>query len=97
MRVRISYSVDLEDVPSECARMLNETLQKLGETHAAIESLIDQLDEKNVVDWQVKSKFDNCRQNLARVDSTLADADMILEGYFSTKQPKEDEDVVSEG
>jgi len=97
MRVRISYSVDLDDVPSECARMLAETLEKLGETHAAIESLIDQLDEKKAIGWQVKSKFDNCRQNLAKIDSTLADTDMILEGYFSAKETKETQDVASEG
>ena len=97
MRVRISYAVDLDSVPSECARMLTETLEKLGDVQAQVENLIDQLDSNTAVDWQVKSKFDNCRQSLAKIDSTLADNDMILEGYFSAKQPKEAEDVASEG
>ena len=44
MRVRISYSVDLDNVPDECARMLTETLEKLAEVQGDIESLIDQID-----------------------------------------------------
>ena len=97
MRVRISYSVDLEDVPDECARMLTENLQKLGEIQAQIESLVDQLDTKKGIDWQIKDKINNCRVQLAKLDASLADNDMILEGYYSAKQPKEAEDVVSEG
>ena len=97
MRVRISYSVDLDDVPSECARMLAETLEKLAEIQAGVETLIDQLDDNRAVDWQVKSNIKSCRENLAKIDSKLADNDLILEGYYAAKQPKETEDVVSEG
>ena len=96
MRVRISYSVDLKDVPNECARMLSETLEQLGEVHADIENLIDQLDHRTAIGWQVKDKINRCRENLAKVDSKLADSDMIMEGYYSTKEPKEGEDVISE-
>tara|TARA_Y100000592_G_scaffold24947_1_gene39106 strand:- start:2788 stop:3081 length:294 start_codon:yes stop_codon:yes gene_type:complete len=97
MRVRISYSVDLEDVPNECARMLVQTLEKLGQVQSGIETLIDQLDSSKAIDWQVKSNIENCREELAKIDASLADNDMILEGYFSTKKPKETEDVASEG
>ena len=97
MRVRISYSVDLDNVPDECARMLTETLEKLAEVQGDIESLIEQIDNKTAIDWQVSSKINNCRQNLAKIDSVLADNDMILEGYFSAIKPKEAEDVASEG
>lgn len=97
MRVRITYSVDLNDVPNECSRMLTESLNKLGDVHRDIENLIDQLDNKTAVDWQVKDKIIKCRENLAKIDAVLGDNDMILEGYYSAKQPKEEEDVVSEG
>ena len=97
MRVRISYSVDLDDVPSECARMLTQTLEKLGEVQSSIETLIDQLDTNRAIDWQVKSNIQNCREELTKIDANLSDNDMILEGYFSTKEPKENQDVVSEG
>jgi len=97
MRVRISYSVDLDDVPSECARMLSEVLQKLGDVHADIENLIDELEHNTGIDWQIKDKISRCRESLAKIDSTMADNDMILEGYYSAKEPKENEDVSSEG
>ena len=97
MRVRISYSVDLEDVPSECARMLTETLEQLGSVHTDIETLIDQLDGNLAIDWQFKDRIRICRENLAKIDSRLADNDMIMEGYYSAAEPKEVEDVASEG
>ena len=97
MRVRISYSVDLEDVPSECARMLVESLEKINDIHREIESLVDTLDSKDTVAWQIKDKIGRCRQKMAKVDMVLEDNSMILEGYFSTKEPEEVEDVASEG
>ncbi len=97
MRVRISYSVDLEDVPKECARMLQESLGHLSETHRDIESLIDKLDNDEAIAWQVKDQIDRCRKYLAKLDMVLADNELILEGYYETKETKEYEDVASEG
>lgn len=97
MRVRISYSVDLEEVPLECARMLRSCMQQIEEVQEDIVELIKQLDNTKAQGWIVKDKINKCREKLAKFDVILADNDMILEGYFSTKQPKESEDVVSEG
>ena len=98
MRVRISYSVDLEDVPKECARMLQESLEQISEVHRDIESLVDKLDnEEDAIAWQVKDQIDRCRQRLAKLDMVLADNELILEGYYDTKEQKEVEDVISEG
>ena len=97
MRVRISYSVDLDDVPSESSRMLADTLNKLDNVHRDIENLIEQLDNETAINWQVKDKISRCREDLAKIDSTLADNNAILEGYYSSRNPKESEDVVSEG
>ena len=88
MRVRISYSVDLEDVPAECARMLTESLEHISEVHREIERLIDKLDSGNTVAWQIKDKIDACRKQLSKLDMVLVDNDMILEGYYSAKQPE---------
>ena len=102
MRVRISYSVDLDDVPSECARMLQEAKQHIDEVTVTLENLIDQLEDGRAIGWQVKSRIDSCRQELAKFDAILADNEMILQGYFGAKekqaQPKQPEvDDVSEG
>ena len=97
MRVRISYSVDLNDVPSECARMLEETLQHINEIHQEIEMLVDQLSDNRAVAWQVKGKLDRTRQQLAKIDSVVSDNEMILEGYFKTIEPEEEVEDASEG
>ena len=102
MRVRISYSVELDDVPSECARMLEEAKQHVDEVTATLESLIDQLEDGRAIGWQVKSRIDSCRQELAKFDAILADNEMILQGYFGAKeqqtQPQQPEvSDVSEG
>ena len=89
MRVRISYSVDLDDVPSECARMLEEARQHIDEVTATLENLIDQLEDGRAIGWQVKSRIDSCRQELAKFDAILADNEMILQGYFGAKEQQE--------
>ena len=95
MRVRISYSVDLEDVPLECARMLHDSIEHIEEVKEEISSLISQLDDNKAQAWLVKDKIKRCREKLAKFDATLADNDLILEGYFSAKEPEVED--VSEG
>lgn len=95
MRVRISYSVDLEDVPGECARMLHDSLEHVEEVREEISELIKQLDDDKAQAWLVKDKIDRARQKLAKLDAVLSDNDMILEGYFAAKQPEVPD--VSEG
>ena len=46
---------------------------------------------------QVKDQIDRCRRKLAKLDALLADNDLILDGYFATKEPREADDVASEG
>ena len=97
MRVRISYSVDLDNVPDECARMLEETLRHLNEVQQEIETLVDHLSDKRAIGWQVKGKLDRCRRQLAKIDNVIGDNEMILEGYFKALEPEEEVSDVSEG
>ena len=95
MRVRISYSVDIEDVPLECARMLHDSLEQIEEVREEISTLVRQLDDNKAQAWLTKTNIDSCRKKLAKLDSILADNDMILEGYFKAKEPEVED--VSEG
>lgn len=95
MRVRISYSVDLDDVPGECARMLHDSLEHVEEVREEISELIKQLDDDKAQAWLTKDKINRCREKLAKLDTILADNDMILEGYFKAKEPEVED--VSEG
>tara|TARA_B100001093_G_C26704496_1_gene960595 strand:- start:488 stop:775 length:288 start_codon:yes stop_codon:yes gene_type:complete len=95
MRVRISYSVDLEDVPLECARMLHDSLEQIEEVREEIGELVKQLDDDKAQLWLCEDKINRCRKKLAKLDAILEDNNMILEGYFSAKEPEVED--VSEG
>ena len=61
-----------------------------------------QLEDGRAIGWQVKSRIDSCRQELAKFDAILADNESILQGYFAAKeqqaQPQQPEvPDVSEG
>jgi hypothetical protein len=78
--------------------MLQDSLEHVGELHTQIEDLIDQLDKGQCVGWVAKLKIAECRERLGKLDAILGDNDMILEGYFTAKEPKEEvEDVSDQG
>lgn len=91
MRVRISYSVELEDVPAECSRMLQEAADLVAQVNEEIDSLVDQLNSGKAVAWRVKDYIDHSRKKLAKVDAVLADNVMILEGFFRSQEPQQEE------
>ena len=90
MRVRISYAVDLDDVPDECTRMLENSIQHLSDIQEEIEHLISILDDDRGISWQVKERIAKCRIRLAKLDSIMEDNSMILEGYYTAKEPEEE-------
>ena len=96
MRVRISYSVELEEVPEEIRRMLTLGSTHLHDIEQEIDELISDIDLGSGHPEFSIEKFDRWRSKLAKVDAMLADNQSILKGYFDAiKKPEEDH--VSEG
>ena len=91
MRVRISYGVELEDIPKLTARGLREAVESLIKRAKSLEesaALLRQLDEKTpealpAAGSDAVSKIENLRETLSSVDATLADFSAILKGYVS--------------
>ena len=86
MRVRISYSVDLEDVPSESTRMLNEALGQLQDALGNVRGLIQIVESDQPDRKELNSKIDNSRKILGAVDARLSDVSMILTGFYDAKE-----------
>ena len=59
MRVRISYSVDLDDVPSECARMLHDSIEHVEELREEISELTT---AKRKLGW-LKTSYTDVEKN----------------------------------
>jgi paraquat-inducible protein B len=80
MRVNVTYSVELEDVPQTTAKLIHDTKENsLGSLTKMLDealTFLNKEDEKNAV-----NRLDEVRQELSRIDLRLADCMHILSGY----------------
>ena len=97
MRVNISYSLELEEVPKEVSRLLIECDKKLRCIHGDLVGVTDR-DPLEII-----KELDIIRVKLAETDLQLNDCMQILIGYVQTlsrlpelrhgpEPPKEQED-----
>ncbi len=108
MRVRISYSVDMEEVPKESQRLLQNAVEALHQSWTELQSLQLELEEK-MTDAGTKagvlSLCEDIRKRIAAADSKILDASMIIGGYYQALenppepvgQAEEEVSDVSEG
>ncbi len=97
MRVRISYSVEIEEVPQEVIRLLNDSGTDLINLKHKLQLLINEIDSKTIDGHRAKSEIAELRSELAKIDYSLSDSDFILQGYHSTINGGEEEEDASEG
>lgn len=91
MRVNITYSVELDDVPDEVARMLEECEQSFRRIHGQLDQTIGK------EPLEVVGELDKIRVSLARLDLKLGDSMDILSGYIQAmaQKPKMEQDMIS--
>ena len=93
MRVKLQYSVELDEVPKETRRLIsraNGEIRDAGDHMDDIFVFIDSgTDYENMLD-----SIDQARKNLAEADFRLGDAEAILNGYLQAKHapPREQPD-----
>ena len=97
MRVRISYSVELEHVPNEVIRLLDESLNKICMARDMVETLMYEIENDAIPPDRCKTTFKEIREELAKIDYEVADTDSILQGYHAASKEPEEEKDVSEG
>tara|TARA_R100000152_G_C6752577_1_gene176279 strand:+ start:265 stop:609 length:345 start_codon:yes stop_codon:yes gene_type:complete len=89
MRVRISYGMDISDVPSKTSELLCDTVHKLEEALSTLKRCRDGV-EDCVGDFRhITSTLDKVRLNLSEVDHSIQDVDYILQGlnnYYNGEQ-----------
>jgi hypothetical protein len=81
LKVKISYTVELDDVPKQVYKFLiNEKVSILNKDY---DNLL-----KNIIDGyteQAIAEIDTFRRNLALIDQRLDDAQSILDGYMKAR------------
>ena len=86
MRVRVSYTVEFDSVPSEVANIIEGTSAQLADLSVQLSrtstDLISEPVEKVLTSIE---GLDNIRQGLASLDMRLADCYDILSGFVERK------------
>ena len=78
-RVNIQYSVELDDLDEEVARLFKKAVTQLETIGSGWGSGYIPMDLEGL------EMVDELRQNLARVDTALADVQNIIQGYVHYK------------
>jgi len=82
MKVKVIYTVDLEDIPREADLLLDRV-------HASLDDLFIDLKKLGVTkspgsELAAAQEIDGLRKKLYGVDTLLADTEAILRGYVAT-------------
>ena len=88
MKVKIAYTVELDDVPAECMKIIE---QKQTELSDALSILMD-IRKENIV--ASLDKIKQCREHLLTVDMCLTDCTSILAGYIQASYGSADHNEV---
>jgi hypothetical protein len=89
MRVRISYGMDIEDVPSRASELLYDTVEKLQATLALLEWCRDGVEDCTTDFKHITGSLDKARLSLGALDQSIQDVEYILEGlnnYYNGEQ-----------
>ena len=96
MKVKISYTVELDDVPRQVYKLLID--EKVSVINKDYENLLKLIIEGNTE--QALDEIDTFRQNLALIDQKMNDAQSILDGYmrarYGSNTNEENQDVQKE-
>jgi hypothetical protein len=96
MRVQITYSEELENIPC----LVSEFLRESGKALLLLSNHVGSIDDAVVRDVlkgdEILEIIDSTRQKLSALDERLADASSLLSGYNNAIQGKVREDEIPE-
>ena len=94
MRVKISYGIDLEDLPEEVITLYDKVAQLVRVLERQSETAEELLGEEE--HRSCLSIISKMRQTMGTVDARLEDISNILQGYVSYKEQTGESNVTSE-
>jgi len=89
MRVRISYGVEIEDVPAEASNLIGDALNKLKDSVKILSRTLEEMEECKEDFTSPAKTIEKTRLKLSSADVILVDATAILEGlqeYYNGEQ-----------
>ena len=92
MKVNISYSIELDDIPKKVRQFMLDAAQKSQSIEAGIRYTISLMEDNMSIDEQLKH-IDEVRREMADIDLVLMDCSEILHGYqkalVQLREPKQ--------
>ena len=80
MRVRISYGVEIEEVPEQASNLGYKALLELKQCAHSLERILEHIDEIDEDYSSIITAIDKIRTTLTKADATLTDTCAILQG-----------------
>ena len=84
MKVKISYSVDLDEVPDSVINLLKEAARGAYDVATGLEVAVEKAD-KNKEYLKILDDLDKTRKDLFGIDSILEECYEIVKGYQKTR------------
>jgi hypothetical protein len=91
MRVKIAYTVELEEIEGEVKEIMQKALLDIEQALEKTTTATDSLDTGNEKIMSVIQSFDMARRKLAKADLILADCQEILLGYIQVLEQASEE------
>ena len=94
MKVKIAKTIDMNQIPNEVRRMLDQIKNNLsyGLPEGMNRVTMHSLSSKGEEFFQTIEMIDSFRQDLAALDESLQEAQNILAGYKEAVMPKAEEE-----
>jgi hypothetical protein len=90
MRVRISYGVEIEDVPSKVQDLLWDSIESLEKSISGLKKVCEDLDDPEKNASRILESVDDARQSLSKIDLTISDCQSIVGGLANYYNGEED-------
>ena len=98
MRVKIAYTVELEEVEREVSEIMCRAASDLDFAYQEVTRIQIDLDTKTGDLSSKIEQFDNIRRKMARADTILSDCQSVLEGLQEVKlQLEEQKNEIQDG
>ena len=97
MRVRIQYTVELDDVPNKVSELIREACDKISRHMDNAYGCVSMLQHDSDSIGAAEAVVDSFRQTLSSADQILADSQSILAGFREAKDADAQAKLPSQG
>jgi len=91
MRVKIAYSIELEEVENEVKEIMQKALNHAEEASKEALEATTLLDTDKSDILSIAKQLDSARRSLAKADIIISDCQEVLMGYRATLQKAQEE------